>query len=559
MTSKICSRCLKELPIDSFSFKKGRPGQNMILKSRCKSCINELSRYNYHNPRLKNCCEVIPETHKKCTNCKQILLLCEFHPCCKEPVKRWHYSSKCKSCYAQFQRKRNGEGYVRPSAKLLEHRLIENKWKNAKDGLVKHGSKFLPFTIRVDDIRNIIKKQTTDCLRCPLTNIPIIDEKDNILRPSIDRINNDLGYTPENIRIVPLIYNLCRNKWDDIPTLRFICKIFKPQIYDWSNFVHIENYQRSHNTKNMVYTNPGSKVQHANSITEDDLRKIIISQVKNNILYCASTGVALSQENGPFYPSLDRINNDIGYIPGNIRYVARAFNLARNKASDKEVLDSLEMMRNSCIVGDLFRFGNIFGFADEWLNKENIFSNLIKHRNPIMITRPQKCQIKMIKNYFSSDFYDRFHYIGGCDAKFNIGVYYNDKLIACMSINRPSRLGSGDWELTRMACDFDIRIHGIWSFLINWIRHNKIINGKLVTFSDKRIFTGNVYNKMGFTKEIDVAPTHYWSKDNIRIHRSTLRMTPEEHVLGLSEKALRTSQGYIQVWDLGKTKWSMNI
>jgi hypothetical protein len=492
--------------------------------------------------------ENLPTNHKRCPKCKQILHISNFHPGCKNPTKLSHYDWKCKECAKKFYKQRRSEGYTRPSSELLEHRLMENKWKNVKNGFIKHGSKLLPFTIRVDDIRNIIKRQTTDCLRCPLTNIPIIDEKNNLLRPSIDRINNELGYTPENIRIVPLIYNLCRNKWNDIPTLRFICKIFKPQIYNWDNFIHNENYQRLHNTKNGIYI-----------LTENDLRKILVGQIKDNVLYCASTGVALSQENGPFYPSLDRINNDIGYELDNVRYVARAFNLARNESSDEEVLKTLEMMRNSCMIGDLFRFSNISGFTDEFLNKEDIFANLITHKNPVMIIRPQECKIEIIKNFFATNFYDRFHYIGGCDAKFNIGVHYNNKLVACMSINRPSRLGSGDWELTRMTCDFDIRIHGIWSFIVSWIKNNKLINGKLITFSDRRIFTGEVYEKMGFIKDGDIDPTYYWFKDDVRIHRSTLRMTPEEHALGLSEKVLRASQGYVQVWDLGKTKWFMNI
>ena len=41
----------------------------------------------------------------------------------------------------------------------------------------------------------------------------------------------------------------------------------------------------------------------------------------------------------PYQASIDRIDNDKGYIKGNIRFVALIFNYARNVFSDEEVLD----------------------------------------------------------------------------------------------------------------------------------------------------------------------------------------------------------------------------
>jgi hypothetical protein len=44
-------------------------------------------------------------------------------------------------------------------------------------------------------------------------------------------------------------------------------------------------------------------------------------------------------ENRPYQASLDRIDNNIGYIKGNVRFVALIFNYARNNFSDEQVID----------------------------------------------------------------------------------------------------------------------------------------------------------------------------------------------------------------------------
>jgi hypothetical protein len=201
-------------------------------------------------------------------------------------------------------------------------------------------------------------------------------------------------------------------------------------------------------------------------------------------------------------------------------------------------------------------------YEDEWIKKKNIFMNIIKNKlnlNKPMKLRPQQCLIKLISNDEISDLYEKYHYIGKCISSYNIGVFYKDTLVAGMSLRNPVRQNSGNHEISRMVSNFDYKIYGLWSYLLDWTKNNKIISGKLITFSDNRLSDGNVYQKMGFTKEKEIKPDYYWYSNKKRIHKSTLRKTESEKLTGKTESELRNEQGYSKIYDVGKIKWSICI
>lgn len=202
-------------------------------------------------------------------------------------------------------------------------------------------------------------------------------------------------------------------------------------------------------------------------------------------------------------------------------------------------------------------------YEDEWRLKQSIFKNLILSRlqavSPAFKLRPSQCSIRLVSQTDANHLYNRYHYIGGTNSQFNIGVHYQDNLVACMSIRRPSRQNAGDYEISRMVCANDVRVHGIWSYLLSWIKNNNIIKGRLVTYSDNRLSDGGVYKAMGMQRTDSVRPDYYWVKNNKRYHKSALRKTAEERLSGKTETQLRTAQGYFKIYDYGKLKWEIVI
>lgn len=96
-------------------------------------------------------------------------------------------------------------------------------------------------------------------------------------------------------------------------------------------------------------------------ITADDMREMYADQRG----CCALTGLPFSlvpSDTGkarPFAPSLDRLDNSLGYIKGNVRLVCCMANFARNVYTDEEFY-------KMCLAAVKTRFG---GHAlEHWLN-----------------------------------------------------------------------------------------------------------------------------------------------------------------------------------------------
>jgi ribosomal protein L31 len=202
-------------------------------------------------------------------------------------------------------------------------------------------------------------------------------------------------------------------------------------------------------------------------------------------------------------------------------------------------------------------FDYLMIFEDEWMYDQTKVKGLIQNKlgNTKSISlRPSKCQIKLILYSETSSFYNQFHYIGPCKSKINYGVYYQNKLIACMSFKKPTRQSKHDFELVRMASDPQFKVHGIWSKLLKQFQIDNNSNS-IVSFSDNRLFSGGVYEKIGFKFDGEIPPDYYWVKGQKRFHKSGLRKTKEEKLTGLTEYQLREDQGYKKIWDLGKKRW----
>ncbi|HED05389.1 MAG TPA: hypothetical protein ENI61_01735, partial [Ignavibacteria bacterium] len=207
---------------------------------------------------------------------------------------------------------------------------------------------------------------------------------------------------------------------------------------------------------------------------------------------------------------------------------------------------------DNAIAND-FQF--IMFYEDEIANNFEKVTNLLKNRlnvNELKSVRPKDTTIKLVDSRIADEFYESNHYIGKCRAKVNYGVYLDgSNLIALMSFKKPTRQSTHDFELVRMSSDSKHRVHGIWSKLLKMFI-KEYSPKSIVSFSDNRLFSGKVYEKLSFKYDGTIPPDYYWAKGMVRRHKSGLRKTNKEKLTGKTEIELRTAQGYERIWDLGK-------
>lgn len=196
-------------------------------------------------------------------------------------------------------------------------------------------------------------------------------------------------------------------------------------------------------------------------------------------------------------------------------------------------------------------------FEDEWSESRPVLENLLRNRlgkSSAASVRPSRCEFGLVGREEVFRLYEAYHYLGPCFAKVHYGVRHEGRIIAAASFGAPVRQSSHPWELLRMASDPAFRVHGVWNKIMRmFVREHS--PKSVVSFSDNRLFSGRVYESIGFRLDGEVPPDYYWVKAGRRFNKSGMRKRPEERDSGLTEVGLREAEGYRRVWDLGKKRW----
>lgn len=87
----------------------------------------------------------------------------------------------------------------------------------------------------------------------------------------------------------------------------------------------------------------------------------------------------------------------------------------------------------------------------------------------------------------------------------------------------------------------------------------------IVTFADKEISNGNLYEKLGFIKDKTLKVDYKYLYKEKRVHKSNfrkIRFKEDENLLykeNLTETELAALNNIPRIWDCGKTRYVMSI
>ena len=145
----------------------------------------------------------------------------------------------------------------------------------------------------------------------------------------------------------------------------------------------------------------------------------------------------------------------------------------------------------------------------------------------------------------------------GSPCKENYALIHDGEVVAAMSV-RADRFGSNDKELTRYA--FKKRVVGGFSKLLKAFKEAQTEHGDLISYSDKRWFRGQTYEKAGFKYSGETGPGYWWGKASKRYSRVRFQKHKLKELLPkfdetLTEEENMYANGYWKIWDCGQDRW----
>jgi len=196
-------------------------------------------------------------------------------------------------------------------------------------------------------------------------------------------------------------------------------------------------------------------------------------------------------------------------------------------------------------------------FEDEWVNKPEIVKSRLlsligKCPNKIFA---RKCTIKEVNSVIANQFINQHHLQGAGRANIKLGLYYNDELVSIMTFlkNDVSKRIVG-WELNRFCSKINTTVVGGADKLFKHFVKNYDPE-RITSFSDRRWSSDHtVYTKLGFDF-IHYSPPNYWyvrPNEIKRYHRYSLRKPSN---CSVTERELRSQQGWLRIYDCGSSKW----
>lgn len=206
-------------------------------------------------------------------------------------------------------------------------------------------------------------------------------------------------------------------------------------------------------------------------------------------------------------------------------------------------------------------------FEDEWLNKPELIKAKLLHIlgiEPDKKVFARKTQIDTISSSEANKFLEQYHSQGSSQAVKNLGLYYQEELIAVMTFCKPRKIlnqisEEGTWELLRYATQSGIHVIGGASKLLSHFVKNMNPN-KIISWADLRWTDpdNNVYLALGFTLERESKVGVFFTNCAERKHRWGFRR-PNGLNQSISTKDYWESKGWFTITDAGQLKYSLIV
>jgi hypothetical protein len=202
-------------------------------------------------------------------------------------------------------------------------------------------------------------------------------------------------------------------------------------------------------------------------------------------------------------------------------------------------------------------------WENEWINQNEIVKSRINSLlgiNHRIFAR--KCIVKELATKQARAFFNETHIQGHVNGSQYLGLFLGDELVAAMSLGKSRFEKDKPAELLRYSNKLNCNVIGGASKLLSYFI--KIFKPtRIVTYTDLRWNTGNMYKQLGFKFMHVSDPNYFYFKSDIRLmsriqfQKHKLKDKLENFNPELTEWENMVNNGYNRIWDCGNSKWEL--
>jgi hypothetical protein len=231
-----------------------------------------------------------------------------------------------------------------------------------------------------------------------------------------------------------------------------------------------------------------------------------------------------------------------------------------------ELFKSNEFHLNKSEICEKNGISLIHIFEDEWKYKKEIVKSILLNRLGLRTVNiyGRKCQLKYISSSESDSFLIENHIQGKVKSSVRIGAFYGDEIVSVMTFSRGRILMGGkkdEWELNRFCNKINTTVIGIFGKMLKFFL-NEYNPEKIVSYSDIRLFDGNIYPKNNFKMVSKSRPNYWYVVGDVRLHRFNFRksnLVKEGYDINKTEREIMFERKIYRIYDCGNIRWEYNL
>jgi len=202
-------------------------------------------------------------------------------------------------------------------------------------------------------------------------------------------------------------------------------------------------------------------------------------------------------------------------------------------------------------------------WEDDWKYKCNIIKSIILNKLSLLKTKiyARKCKIKQVESKQAREFLDINHIQGYSPSQLKLGLFYENELVSLMTFGWRYTNSKKEYELIRFCNKINFNIIGAASKLFCHFLKNQNIEC-ITSYADISLFSGSIYEKLGFIKSHLSKPNYFWVVKGVRKHRFNFnkqKLVKEGFDANKTEIEIMHERGYYRVFSCGQEKWIYKI